>query len=92
MPRHAHVEPHLSHEALKQRYRAAKDPIELRRWQLIWLVSQKKTIKQASEVVGLNYDYAREVLKGYNQRGAEALRNRQQERRAPTPKRLLSKE
>lgn len=90
MPRHAHLEAHLSHEELRQRYRAAKDPIELRRWQLIWLVSQKRTLKQASEVVGLNYDYAREVLKAYNQGGVEALRNRQQERRAPTPKRLLS--
>ena len=90
MPRQAHVEPHLSSEELKQRYRQAKDPIEIRRWQLIWLVSEKRTIRQASAVTGLNYDYARELLKAYNQRGAEALQNRQKERRPPAPRRLLS--
>jgi transposase len=39
-------------------------------------VSQKWTIKQAAQAVGLNYDYAKDIVRNYNQQGEAALANR----------------
>lgn len=54
---------HYSVDELKQRYRTAKDPVESRRWHLIWLVSSENSLTTAAAVVGMNYDYALEVVK-----------------------------
>jgi transposase len=77
MARKAHLTPHLSEKELKNRYGRASNLVEARRWQLLWLISQKKTILEASIVIGINYDYAREILKSYNQQGEEAIIKRQ---------------
>ena len=57
MTRKAHLEAHLSSSELKTRYLSTIDKVERRRWQLLWLVSEKWTIKQAAKAVGINYDY-----------------------------------
>ena len=85
MTRTAHIEPHLSSEELKARYRATVDKVESRRWHLLWLVADKWTIKAASAVVGLSYDYALELVNNYNQGGLEALKNKHRGRK-PTKK------
>lgn len=69
MTRKAHLEPHLSSNELKTRYQLTTDKVESRRWHLLWLVSQKWTIKQAAVAVGLNYDYAKDIVRNYNQQG-----------------------
>ena len=77
MPKYATVADHLEAEELKRRYQRATDPVEGRRYHLLWLVKQKKySLKQAASVVGLNYDYGKDILKAYNQEGPTALRNR----------------
>jgi transposase len=73
MTRVAKLKPFLSVPELKQRYRQALHPIEARRWQLLWLVALSKTIKEAAAIVGINYDYAREIVKNYNQQGESAI-------------------
>ncbi len=40
MTRIARLEPHLSSDELKNRYKSASDRVESRRWHLLWLVSQ----------------------------------------------------
>lgn len=42
MPKRISVATHLSIEELEQRYRQAKDGIESRQYQIIWLVAQGK--------------------------------------------------
>ena len=69
----AHLEPYLSSFELKNRYRQATHPVEGRRWQLLWLISFDWTIKEAAKVIGINYDYAKEIVKAYNQQGERAL-------------------
>lgn len=76
MAKKAHFEVHFSSAELKRHYLTTTDKIERRRWHLLWLVSQQWAIKQAAKAVGLNYDYAREIVKDYNQRGQEAVRNK----------------
>jgi hypothetical protein len=40
----------------------------------LWLVSEDWTIEQAAEVVGIDYDYAKEIVGKYNKYGATGLR------------------
>ncbi|XWK87162.1 MAG: winged helix-turn-helix domain-containing protein [Phormidium sp.] len=77
MTRIAHLQPHLSERELKNRYWRAMNLVEARRWHLLWLISQKMTIREASIVIGMNYDYAREIVKLYNQQGEEAIIKKQ---------------
>ena len=84
MPRYAKAADHLSEDELKDRYRNAKDPIESRRYHLVLLVKQGWALKKAAQAVALNYDYAQDILKGYNSEGPEALRNRLKDNR-PKP-------
>jgi transposase len=81
MPPKAHLEPHLSTEQIKTRYRQAKDTTEARRWHLLSLVAQNWTIKQAAEVVGLNYDYAKQIIQRYNQEGPTSTINHSKKKR-----------
>ena len=74
----AHLEPYLSSFELKNRYREATHPVEGRRWQLLWLISLSKTIKEATAVIGINYDSIREIVKRYNQQGKVALHHKKQ--------------
>ncbi|MEP0910618.1 helix-turn-helix domain-containing protein [Leptolyngbya sp. GB1-A1] len=86
------LESYLTLEELKNRYKQTKDRIEARRWHLLLLVAQQWTIKQASELVGLNYDYAKTIVRRYNSEGPESVRNRIKERQPPTPRSLLTPE
>jgi transposase len=81
MPPKAALKPYLSTDELKNRYRQAKETAEARRWQLLHLVAQDWTIKQAAQAVDLNYDYAKEIIRRYNQEGPEAVSNRSRSRR-----------
>jgi transposase len=91
MPPKAELKPYLTVDELKTRYRQAIDTSEARRWQLLHLVAQAWTIKQAAQAVDLNYDYAKEIIRRYNQDGPEAVKNRNH-RRQVSPRSLLSAE
>ena len=92
MPPNAHLELHLTLEELKHRYRQAQDTTEARRWHILQLVAQQWTIKQAAQIVGLNYDYAKEIVRCYNSEGPIAMKNRTKDRQPPTSKSLLTPE
>lgn len=71
---------HLRNEELKTRYQSSTDPVESRRWHLLWLVAQRWYLLDAAESVGVSYSYARKVVYAYNQGGAEAIKNRRRGR------------
>lgn len=83
MPFKVQLKPYLTIDELKNCYRYAQDTVEARRWHLLQLVAQEWTIKQAAEIVGLSYDYAKEIVKRYNVQGPQSVRNRAKERRPP---------
>lgn len=89
MPPKAALKSYLTPDELKVRYRQARDTAEARRWQLIHLVAQDWTIKQAAQAVDLNYDYAKEIIRRYNQEGPDAVKNRRR-RRQVSPRSLLT--
>lgn len=90
MGRKLQITSHYSVEELKARYRACRDPVETRRWQLIWLVTAGKTLTAAAEAIAFNYDYAREIVSNYNAEGAEGLRNRRKDSRPHATPGLLT--
>jgi len=92
MTRTLPLHPHLPTQELAQRSRQAPTPVEARRWQLLALVADELTVKQAARLVGLNYDYARRVIHRYNREGPMALRDRRLEARAPGTRPLLTAE
>lgn len=94
MPKKAYLANHLSSDELKNKYRTCNEPVETRRWHLLWKISLGWTIKNAAIAVGLDYQYAFKILKKYNELGEEGVRNRRkkssQHRRGKEP--LLNEE
>lgn len=75
---------HLSHEELKARYKTSTDPVESRRWHLLWLVSQHWYLLDAAASVGVSYSYARKVVYAYNRNGVHSVDNGQKGRQVPS--------
>lgn len=84
MPKKAYLAPHYSSHELKQKYISSQEAVESRRWHLLWKVSLGWTLKNSEIAVGISYDYAKEILKKYNQlgkAGVENLKNKSTQRR-----------
>ena len=92
MSKKIELSPHLSESELKTKYRRSKDPIESRRYHLLWLVSQGNQLSEAAVVVGLHYDYARKVLKRYNDGGEAGIANGLKKKRGARSDALLNQE
>jgi transposase len=90
MARRTKLEPHLSEEELKQRYRCADDPAERSHFHLLWLISQGKTQAEVAKIVGYSERWVQEVVKRYNARGPGAMRDRRHEH--PGAPRVLNAE
>lgn len=80
MPKQVYLSPHYSSAELKHRSRNTQDPVESRRWHLLWKISQGWTVKNSAVVVGMAYSYARRIVKQYNELGAEGLRNQRKKK------------
>jgi transposase len=65
--------PHLSVEELEKRYRQATDGVERTHLQIIWLLMQGKTTRQAAELTAYSIPWVREIIHRYNQFGPEGL-------------------
>ncbi len=69
MPKKAYLASYLSSKELKKRYQKSKNPIESRRWHLLWKIAQGWTIKNSAIAVGISYGYAQRIVRNYNQHG-----------------------
>ncbi|NEP39180.1 MAG: helix-turn-helix domain-containing protein [Okeania sp. SIO2H7] len=90
MPPKARLVPYLNSEEIKNRYLQAPDTTEARRWHLLLLISWDWSIKNAAEIVGLSYDYAKEIVGRYNKQGPSSVRNGKRNRRPSQHKALLT--
>ena len=73
MPRQAKLANHLSCAQLKHRYRKSTNPIESRRWHLLWKIALGWTIKSSALAVGISYGYAKKIVKNYNADGEKGV-------------------
>ena len=92
MSKKAYLHPHFSNDELKSRYLSVKDPIESRRWHLLWLISQQYSIKKAAEIIGYNYDYAKDIVKNYNSSAEQGVINRRKTRKRQATNALLTQQ
>jgi transposase len=67
------VAAHLSADELARRYRAARDPVERSRWQMIWLLVSGRPLGEVAAVTGYSTRWIREVVRRYNADGVTAL-------------------
>lgn len=75
MPKKAEIVEHHSVSELAERYRKSEDPVESRRWHLLWRIASGVTVQGSALIVGLNYQYAKRILKKYNELGEEGVKN-----------------
>lgn len=87
-----HLTPHVPPAELSRRARHAPTPVEARRWQLLALIADGKTTKDAAALVGLQEDYAGRVIRRYNRDGPASLRDHRLELVAPQRPPLLTPE
>jgi transposase len=76
MSNHIRLQPHLSSEALEQRYRAAKEPNERTWWQILWLLSQGHTGREVASVTSYSPYWIGQIAKRYNEQGPNGMQNR----------------
>ncbi|NEO74635.1 IS630 family transposase [Moorena sp. SIO3H5] len=75
MPRTAHLANHYTVQELKKKYLKSEDKVESRRWHLLWKIALGWTIKNSAIAVGINYGYAKKIVKKYNNLGEEGVKN-----------------
>jgi transposase len=73
MPKRISVAAHLSLEELEKRYRQAKDGIESRQYQIIWLIAQGKKTEEVEEITAYSRTWIYALVKRYNCSGVEGL-------------------
>lgn len=71
---------HFSSDELKVRYQSSTDPVESRRWHLLWLLSQQWYLLDAAASIGISDSYARRIVHAYNRDGLKAIVNRRRDR------------
>lgn len=85
MPKRISVATHLSIEELEQRYRQAKDGIESRQYQIIWLVAQGKKTEEVEEITGYSRTWIYALVKRYNKSGVSELGDRRYSNQGKQP-------
>jgi transposase len=94
MPRKVNLASHYSSDELKQKYIKSQDSVEGRRWHLLWKISLGWSIKNSAVAVGINYEYAKKIVKKYNSLGSEGVKNfkNKQRKKSGGKKPLLTEE
>lgn len=85
MARRTKLEPHLTPDELKERFRTIKDPSERSHFQALWLISQGKTQAETAQLVGFCERWVQEIVKRYNAEGPAAMRDRRHEHPGAAP-------
>jgi transposase len=82
MPKKAYLADHLSTEELKDAYRLSQDPVESRRWHFLWKIALGWSVKNSTLAVGISESYGWTILKNYNSKGKEGVKNQKKESHA----------
>ncbi|WP_420596145.1 helix-turn-helix domain-containing protein [Deinococcus sp.] len=69
---------HQTREELEQAYRSAERSVERSRWQILWLRSKGKAIKDIIEVTGFGRTTISTLIHNYNAEGPQAVVDKRQ--------------
>jgi transposase len=73
------IAPHLDPDEIARRYRACDAPVERSRWHALWLMTRpdgSRSADQAARLLGYSGNWARALVKRYNERGPDGLVDR----------------
>ena len=73
MPKKPYLAQYLSSRELEEKCQKSQDPVEMRRWHLLWKISLGWTIKDSAVAVGYSYIYAQKILNRYNRDGERGI-------------------
>jgi len=90
MPARIELADHLTPDELEQRYRAARRPVDVKHWQVIWLYSKGWHTEDIAEAVGYTQIWVRKLAGRYNEAGPKAVSDGRQNN--PGKERLLDEE
>jgi transposase len=85
MSRRIELQPHLTTEELFQRYRACRKPNEKARWRALYLISGGMLAAEAARRVGRTSGWVTQLTRRYNERGGEAVPDRQSDAKPGPP-------
>ena len=85
MPKRISIAEHLSISELEQLYKHAKDGIESRQYQIIWLVAQGKKTLEVEEITGYSKTWIYALVKRYNELGISGLCDRRSQNQGAKP-------
>jgi transposase len=74
--RRLEIPPHLTVDALEQRYREAHDPVARSQWQIIWLLARGQSTAAVGQSTGYSANWIREVARRYREDGPCGLGDR----------------
>jgi transposase len=69
MPNRSAIAEHSSRSELEQLYKQAKDGIESRQYQIVWLLRQGKKTHEVEEITGYSRTWIYALVKRYNELG-----------------------
>jgi transposase len=92
MPKHLHLHPHLTPDALERRYRRATNPHERSHSQLVWLVGQGWLTRDIVTATGYCPNAIRSIVKRDNAQGADGLRDRRRQHLGGQPPLLTAEQ
>src|SRR5258708_39066643 len=76
MPRRICLEPHLTDDELRDRYRRAADPVERSHWHFLWLLAGGMTATAVAAVTGYSAYWIGQIARRYNTDGPAGVRDR----------------
>jgi transposase len=85
MPKQLTIIPHLSVSELELGYRQAKNGVDSRQYQIIWLLAQGKTTAEVMAITGYSRTWIYALVKRYNQSGATALGDHRRDNQGAKP-------
>lgn len=73
MPARLRLAPYLTTDELEVRYRTAARAVEMKHWQVLWLLSKEWRTEDIADAVGYSVVWIRKLAGRYNEGGPEAL-------------------
>lgn len=90
MPKLTKIGGALSPDELEQVYRKADDGVARSQWQIIWLISTGKSVREVTEVTGYSPGWIRQIARRYNADGEAAIGDQRHKNKGGQP--LLNQE
>ena len=73
MPARLTVQPHLTLQELKRRYRTTTNPTLRSHYHMVWLVAEGKTVSDTAALLGFARQWVARIIHRYNAQGPAAL-------------------